>query len=110
MPRGRKKQNVLTLEEQLVTVNERIQEVENELKQLRSQRKEIQEKIEEQEKETLFRAVVASGRTVEDVLAILKAQDQNCAISWSDRCFSLRERIFFCSSTTRDTASATFAS
>ena len=50
MPRGRKKQNVLTLEEQLVTVNERIQEVENELKQLRSQRKEIQAKIEEQEK------------------------------------------------------------
>lgn len=61
---------------QLVTVNERIQEVESDLKQLRSQRKEIQEKIEEQEKETLFRAVVASGRTVEDVLAILKAQDQ----------------------------------
>lgn len=28
------------------------------------------------EKETLFRAVVASGRTVEDVLEILKAQDQ----------------------------------
>ena len=75
MPRGRKKQNVLTLE-QLVTVNERIQEVENELKQFRSQRKEIQTKIEEQEKETLFRAVVASGRTVEDVLAILEAQDQ----------------------------------
>lgn len=45
MPRGRKKQNVLTLEEQLVTVNERIQEVENELKQLRSQRKEIQAKL-----------------------------------------------------------------
>ncbi len=62
MPRGRKKQNVLTLEEQLVTVNERIQEVENELKQLRSQRKEIQAKIEEREKETLFRAVVASGK------------------------------------------------
>ena len=72
MPRGRKKQNVLTLEEQLVTVNERIQEVESDLKLLRSQRKEIQEKIEE----TLFRAVVASGRTVEDVLAILKSQDQ----------------------------------
>ena len=71
-----KKQNVLTVEEQLVTVNERIQEVENELKQLRSQRKEILEKIEEQKKETLFRAVIASGRTVEDVLAILKAQDQ----------------------------------
>ena len=65
MPRGRRKQNVLTLEEQLVTVNERIQEVESDLKQLRSQRK-----------ETLFRAVVASGRTVEDVLAILKSQDQ----------------------------------
>ena len=76
MPRGRRKQNVLTLEEQLVTVNERIQEVESELKQLRSQRKEIQEKIEEQKKETLFRAVIASGRTVEDVLAILRAQDQ----------------------------------
>ena len=76
MPRGRKKQNVLTVEEQLVTVNERIQEVENELKQLRSQRKEIQAKIEEREKETLFRAVVASGRTVEDVLEILKVQDQ----------------------------------
>lgn len=59
-----------------VTVNERIQEVESDLKRLRSQRKEIQEKIEEQKKETLFRAVVASGRTVEDVLAILKSQDQ----------------------------------
>ena len=54
----------------------RIQEVESDLKQLRSQRKEIQEKIEEREKETLFRAVVVSGRTVEDVLAILKSQDQ----------------------------------
>ena len=32
--------------------------------------------LEEQKKETLFRAVIASGRTVEDVLAILKAQDQ----------------------------------
>lgn len=72
----KKKQNVLTLEEQLVTVNERIQEVENELKQLRSQRKEIQAKIEEQKKETLFRAVIASGRTVEDVLAILNVKDQ----------------------------------
>ena len=50
MPRGRRKQNVLTLEEQLVTVNERIQEVESDLKQLRSQRKEIQEKIEEQKR------------------------------------------------------------
>lgn len=46
------------------------------MKQLRSQRKEILEKIEEQKKETLFRAVIASGRIVEDVLAILKAQDQ----------------------------------
>ena len=54
----------------------KIQEVENELKQLRSQRKEILEKIEERKKETLFRAVIASGRIVEDVLAILKAQDQ----------------------------------
>ena len=44
---------MLTVEEQLVTVNERIQE-----------------------EETLFRAVIASGRIVEDVLAILKAQDQ----------------------------------
>ena len=48
-------------------VNERIQEVENELKQLRSQRKEIQEKIEEQKKETLFRAVIASGRCSCDI-------------------------------------------
>ena len=32
--------------------------------------------LEEQKKETLFRAVIASGRIVEDVLAILKAQDQ----------------------------------
>ena len=64
MPRGRKKQNVLTLEEQLVTVNERIQEVENELKQFRSQRKEIQTKIEEQEKEMkakLYEAMVKFG-------------------------------------------------
>lgn len=75
MPRGRKKQNMLTFEEQLITVNKRILEVEGELKKLRSQRKEIQEKIEQQKKEILFQAVVASGRTIEDVLAILKEQD-----------------------------------
>ncbi len=67
---------MLTVEEQLVTVNERIQEVENELKQLRSQRKEIRRKLKNRKKKTLFRAVIASGRIVEDVLAILKAQDQ----------------------------------
>lgn len=79
---------MLTVEEQLVTVNERIHEVENELKQLRSQRKEILEKIEEQKKETLFRAVIASGRTVEDVLAILKAQDQKKDVYCYETCSS----------------------
>ncbi len=64
------------MEEQLVTVNERIQEVENELKTTSLQEKRNSEKLKNRKKKTLFRAVIASGRIVEDVLAILKAQDQ----------------------------------
>lgn len=71
MARGRKKQVDLTLEEQLEAVNKQIQEYENDLKDLKRKKKELSNQIEDDKKEKMYRAVVESGKTIEEVLAVL---------------------------------------
>lgn len=68
--RRRKAEN-LTLEDQLNAVTKEIAECEEHLKELRNKRKEINDQIEEKQKEELYRAVVKSGKKIEDVLAAL---------------------------------------
>lgn len=67
----RKKAENLTLEDQLNAVTKEIAECEEHLKELRNKRKEINDQIEEKQKEELYRAVVKSGKKIEDVLAAL---------------------------------------
>lgn len=71
MGRGRKKQENVTLEEQLELVVKQIEETESSLKNLRQKRKEIEAKIKEEKKEELYKAVVASGKSIDEILAAI---------------------------------------
>lgn len=71
MPRGRKKAPNLTLEEQLMEVQTEIEKQSEELKALKAKKKSIEGKLAEKEKEDVYRAFLQSGKTVEDLKALL---------------------------------------
>lgn len=71
MARGRKKQETLTLEEQLAAVEKEITEYEGKLKALKEKKKALNNQIEEAQKEKIYRAVVESGRSIDEILAVL---------------------------------------
>ncbi len=75
MPRGRKKQESISLEARLADVTAQIEGAEEKLKALRSQKKEIEKQIEDQKKEQLYNAVVASGKSIDEILAVLNSMD-----------------------------------
>lgn len=75
MARGRKKQENVSLEERLADVTAQIERTEDTLKDLRRQRKEIEKLLEEQKKEQLYKAVVDSGKTIEEILEVLGRMD-----------------------------------
>lgn len=77
MPRGRKKQENILLEEKLADVTEQIERVETTLKELRRQKKEIEQQIEERKKEQLYKAVIESGKTIEEILEVLGNMDSD---------------------------------
>nr|WP_297932787.1 flagellar export protein FliJ [uncultured Blautia sp.] len=71
MARGRKKQETLTLEEQLAAVEKEITEYEGKLKALKEKKKALNKQIEEAQKEKIYRAVVKSGRSIDEILEAL---------------------------------------
>ena len=75
MPRGRKKMEKITLEEQLALVDKGIEATERSLKNLRLKRKDLKIKIEEQQKDELYRLVQNSGKSLEEVIAMLKEEN-----------------------------------
>ena len=70
MARGRKKET-RTLDEQLQAVIGEIATYEEKLKELRRRKKEIEQKITEDKKEALYKAVVESGKSLDEVLSSL---------------------------------------
>ena len=70
MARGRKKET-RTLDEQLQAVIGEIATYEEKLKELRRRKKEIEQKITEDKKEALYKAVMESGKSLDKVLASL---------------------------------------
>lgn len=75
MPRGRKRQENASLEERLADVIAQIGRAEDTLKDLRRHRKDIEKQLEEQKKEQLYKAVIASGKTIEEVMEVLGRKD-----------------------------------
>ena len=71
MARGRTKLETITVEEQLEAVVKQIEETETNLKNLRQKRKEIEVKIKEEKKEELYKAVVASGKSMDEIIAMI---------------------------------------
>ncbi len=69
----RKKLENTSLEEQLEYVEQEIRTKESDLKELRHKAKEIQKEIEEKQKDELFKALVASGKTIDEVMRFIKA-------------------------------------
>ena len=78
MPRRKKIENIY-LEEQLITVDEEIKTTEAELKELRQKAKDLRKKIEDKQKDEIFSALIASGKTVEDVMTYLKSGNEQKA-------------------------------
>jgi hypothetical protein len=74
MARGRKKAENITLEEQLEAVVKQIEETKANLKNLRQKRKEIEVKIKDEKKEKLYKAVVASGKSIDEILAVISEE------------------------------------
>lgn len=68
----RKKLENTSLEEQLEYVEQEIRTKESDLRELRHKAKEIRKKIEEKQKDEIFSALLASGKTVEEVMMYLK--------------------------------------
>ena len=73
----RKKLENTSLEEQLEYVEQEIRTKESDLKELRHKAKEIQKEIEEKQKDELFKALVASGKTIDEVMRVIKATGED---------------------------------
>ena len=71
MPRRKKVEN-LSLEEMLMKTEQEIKTTEAELKDLRK-------KIEDKQKDEIFSALLASGKTVEEVMTYLKSGNEEKA-------------------------------
>lgn len=74
---GKKKLENTSLEEQLEYVEQEIRTKESDLKELRHKAKEIQKEIEEKQKDELFKALVASGKTIDEVMRFIKATGED---------------------------------
>lgn len=73
MARGRKKET-RTPDEQLQAVIGEIATYEEKLKELRRRKKEIEQKITEAKKETLYKAVMESGKSLDEIIASLTTE------------------------------------
>lgn len=75
MARGRKKQEKITLAEQLKLVEAQISSLEEQIKDMRAKKKELLQKIKEEEKEKLYNAVVQSGKSIDEVITELNGEE-----------------------------------
>ncbi len=72
--RGRRKQN-LTLEEQLARTEEEMETLELQMEELQEKKEAIKEQIAGQKKEALYQAALQSGKSMEEILAMLTAEE-----------------------------------
>lgn len=83
----RKKQNNLTLDEQLEAVEKDIAECQ--MKVLKEKKKELNSRIEEAQKERLYKAVAESGKSIEEILEMLSKEAAEQKISHYGNRYSL---------------------
>ena len=72
MARGRRKAvSNLTLEEQVASIQAEIDNLAEKMKDAKARKKELQDKISEREKEDVYRVLIQSGKTLEDLKVLL---------------------------------------
>ena len=72
MARKKKSEN-LTLEEKLAALVNEITTTEDRFREMRQQRKELEKQIEDKKKDEIYRIIVESGRSLDEVMEMLKA-------------------------------------
>nr|WP_302141161.1 flagellar export protein FliJ [uncultured Schaedlerella sp.] len=71
----RKKQENMTREEQLEIIENEIAEYKENLKALKEKRKEILSRIEDVQKDRLYKAAMESGLSIEEILEMLSQKE-----------------------------------
>lgn len=66
----------LTLEEELIELGIEAEKCEDEIKKLSDRKKELKQLIERKQMEVLNQAVIRSGKSIEEVIALINADSQ----------------------------------
>lgn len=66
----------LTLEEELIELKNEVERCEEEIKGLTDRKKELKQLIEQKQMEVLNQAVIRSGKSIEEVIALINADSQ----------------------------------
>ena len=74
MPRGRKKETPETLEEQINGLDAEIESYQQKIREAKDKKKELVKQKKNQDLEILYSAVQSSGRSMEEILQLLKDQ------------------------------------
>lgn len=72
MPRGRKKKEILTVDQKIMKVEGEIQELNEALKAKKAELKALQKEKESEDKQVLLEAIKESGKSVDEILEMLK--------------------------------------
>lgn len=72
MPRGRKKTDAKTIDEQIVEIDTLIEDYQEKIQEAKNKRKELADKKRQWEISALYAEIQASGKTVEDVINFIK--------------------------------------
>ena len=72
MPRGRKKKEILTVDQKIMKVEGEIQELNEALKAKKAELKALQKEKEAEDKQVLLEAIKESGKSVDEILEMLK--------------------------------------
>lgn len=72
MPRGRKKKEILTVDQKIMKVEGEIQELNETLKAKKAELKALQKEKESEDKQVLLEAIKESGKSVDEILEMLK--------------------------------------
>ena len=74
MPRGRRKIEVKTLEEQIIEIDSEIESYQQKIQEAKAKRKELTDKKKQKEIDALYAEIQASGKTIEDVISLIKQE------------------------------------
>ena len=75
MPRRRNKKENISLDDKLANVIAKIRVTEETLKNLKREKTRIERQIEEQKRERIYRSVLESGKTIEEIFEIFKTNN-----------------------------------